>query len=188
MSEEFPKGLELSHFLGGPGKQNTLYHKINQFATESIHQVVTWQTKPNHGPRVWLNTSSTAPFQGTQLCCIGLISFHNCYVHRVLREKVVAAMAYITASVPCVSFVEANPSSVNYVTIYDGPTCSSEVGMQGGQQMLMLNRQCFDNGLMTPVHELLHTLGFVHEHERTLVLIIFDAYLNHKIDIYRNMT
>ena len=27
-------------------------------------------------------------------------------------------------------------------------------------------RNCFDQGLMTPVHELLHTLGFVHEHTR----------------------
>ena len=25
---------------------------------------------------------------------------------------------------------------------------------------------CFQSGLMTPVHELLHTLGFVHEHTR----------------------
>ena len=25
---------------------------------------------------------------------------------------------------------------------------------------------CFDSGLTTPVHELLHTLGFVHEHTR----------------------
>ena len=27
-------------------------------------------------------------------------------------------------------------------------------------------RKCFANDLITPVHELLHTLGFVHEHTR----------------------
>ena len=97
-------------------------------------------------------------------------------------------MAYITASVPCVSFQPVSSSSPNYVTITPGVDCKSDQGMMGGQQMLMLNSRCFHNGLMTPVHELLHTLGFVHEHERTLVLTIFDAYLNHKIDIYRNMT
>ena len=97
-------------------------------------------------------------------------------------------MTYITASVPCVSFVHASPSSPNYVMITPGVGCESEKGMMGGQQMLMLNSRCFDNGLMTPVHELLHTLGFVHEHERTLVLTIFDAYLNHTTDLYHNMT
>ena len=97
-------------------------------------------------------------------------------------------MTYITASVPCVSFQPVSSSSPNYVTITPGVGCESEKGMMGGEQMLILNSRCFDNGLMTPVHELLHTLGFVHEHERTLVLTIFDAYLNHKIDIYRNMT
>ena len=27
-------------------------------------------------------------------------------------------------------------------------------------------RKCFDSGLITPVHELMHCLGFVHEHTR----------------------
>ena len=35
---------------------------------------------------------------------------------------------------------------------------------------MYLNSACFDSGLIVPVHELLHTLGFVHEHNRTLVL------------------
>ena len=42
--------------------------------------------------------------------------------------------------------------------------------MRGGEQLLYMNAACFDNGLIVPVHELMHTLGFVHEHNRTLVL------------------
>jgi len=83
-----------------------------------------------------------------------------------LQRKVLVAMTYITTSVPCVSFVPASPSSVNYVTIYPGRDCSSMVGMRGGNQAIYLNSQCFADGLIRTVHELLHTLGFVHEHER----------------------
>ena len=79
-------------------------------------------------------------------------------------------MDYITKLNPCVTFVPANSSSRNFVTIDSGPTCSSEVGMRGGEQLLYMNAGCFDNGLIVPVHELMHTLGFVHEHNRTLVL------------------
>ena len=80
------------------------------------------------------------------------------------------AMDYITKLTPCVTFVPANSSSRNFVTIDSGPTCSSEVGMRGGEQLLYMNAGCFDRGLIVPVHELMHTLGFVHEHNRTLVL------------------
>ena len=80
------------------------------------------------------------------------------------------AMDYITKLNPCVTFVPANSSSRNFVTIDSGPTCSSEVGMRGGEQLLYMNAACFDNKLIVPVHELMHTLGFVHEHNRTLVL------------------
>ena len=47
-----------------------------------------------------------------------------------------------------------------------GPTCSSEIGMMGGQQILHMNDECFRNGKRSSVHELMHTLGFVHEHTR----------------------
>ena len=86
---------------------------------------------------------------------------------RILTRK---AMDYITKLSPCVTFVPANSSSPNYVTIYPGTECKSELGMRGGQQVMYLNSGCFRNGLIVPVHELLHTLGFVHEHNRTLVL------------------
>ena len=76
------------------------------------------------------------------------------------------AMAHITTKVPCVKFEPKTSSSVNFVTIVNGPDCSSNLGMAGGEQHLNMNSGCFDDGLVTPVHELLHTLGFVHEHTR----------------------
>ena len=79
-------------------------------------------------------------------------------------------MDYLTSLFTCVTFVPAETESPNYVTIYPGTECKSELGMRGGNQAMYLNSACFDRGLIVPVHELMHTLGFVHEHNRTLVL------------------
>ena len=71
------------------------------------------------------------------------------------------AMDYITERTPCVTFVQGNSDSINYVTIINhGSKCASDLGMKGGRQMLWLNSECFRNKLIIPVHELLHTLGF----------------------------
>ena len=93
-------------------------------------------------------------------------------------------MDYITNLFPCITFVPAEVESPNYVTIYPGTciyhiphitchpgtTCASELGMRGGNQAMYLNSACFERGLIVPVHELMHTLGFVHEHNRAQVL------------------
>lgn len=42
--------------------------------------------------------------------------------------------------------------------------CLSYVGMIGGEQELVLGQSCFTFGVL--VHELMHTLGFYHEHCR----------------------
>ena len=77
------------------------------------------------------------------------------------QTSVREAMDHITSRTPCVTFVPANHDSINYVTIISsGSKCASELGMKGGRQMLWLNSRCFRNGLIVPVHELLHTLGF----------------------------
>ena len=76
------------------------------------------------------------------------------------QTSVREAMDYITSRTPCVTFVPATSNSINYVTIISsGSKCASELGMKGGRQMLWLNSGCFRNGLIIPVHELLHTLG-----------------------------
>jgi len=76
------------------------------------------------------------------------------------------AMAYITSVSPCITFVPANSSSVNYVLITPGASCASELGMRGGEQLLFLNSGCFRDGMMITAQQLLHTLGFTKEHNR----------------------
>ena len=94
-------------------------------------------------------------------------------------------MAYISGKFPgCIRFEEATSSTVDYVLFRDELKCSSELGKTGGEQVIALNRyktsrrivctvnilmcyrNCLNNGLMTATHEMLHTLGFVHEHMR----------------------
>ena len=82
------------------------------------------------------------------------------------KTKMREAMSYITSRTPCVTFTPANSDTINYVIIMTGPTCSSEIGMRGKRQLLFMNEGCFRNGLIGPVHELLHTAGFIHEHTR----------------------
>ena len=80
------------------------------------------------------------------------------------------AMNYITHLTPCITFLPATNSSFSFVTITSGPNCSSEVGMRGGEQLLFMNSDCFWRGLIVPVQLLMRTLGFMYEHNRTLVL------------------
>ena len=77
-------------------------------------------------------------------------------------------MDYVTRKVPCVTFSPATTSTVHYVMIQGGPKCESQLGMVGGEQQMLLNSKCFakEHGLLKLVHELLHTLGFVHEQNR----------------------
>ena len=42
--------------------------------------------------------------------------------------------------------------------------------MMGGEQLLYMNARCFYDGLIVPVRQLMRTLGFAYEHNRTLVL------------------
>ncbi len=44
--------------------------------------------------------------------------------------------------------------------------CESHVGRAGKKQTLGLANGCFKNGIGTVLHELMHVLGFFHEHSR----------------------
>ena len=79
------------------------------------------------------------------------------------------AMDYVEMKVPCIKFRLKTESTYNFVSIHPGPGCESDLGMVGGEQRMLLNSECFNekkHGLLKLVHELLHTLGFVHEQNR----------------------
>ena len=79
------------------------------------------------------------------------------------------AMDYVEQKMSCITFRPKTESTYNFVSIHPGPGCESELGMVGGEQRILLNSECFNEkkyGLLKLVHELLHTLGFVHEQNR----------------------
>ncbi|XP_035230201.1 zinc metalloproteinase nas-13-like [Stegodyphus dumicola] len=63
----------------------------------------------------------------------------------------------------CIRFI---PRSLEEDYIYITPNggCASYVGRMGGEQTLSLGIGCYSKGII--MHELMHTLGFVHEQSR----------------------
>ena len=82
-------------------------------------------------------------------------------------------MTYIS-NISCVRFEPKQPITRNYIFITEGKGCSSEVGMRNtGRQLLNLNPKICVYGKV--VHELLHSLGFLHMHtanERDEFLVV----------------
>ncbi|XP_054711311.1 uncharacterized protein LOC129220903 [Uloborus diversus] len=64
----------------------------------------------------------------------------------------------------CIQFVERT-SEENYIRLFPGRGCFSNVGMIGGVQSLSLGQGCMFKG--TIIHELGHAIGFFHEHNRS---------------------
>jgi hypothetical protein len=71
------------------------------------------------------------------------------------------AMTYIE-NISCIRFKVKDSNTLNYVLIKRGKACSSKVGMRGGEQPLMIDSISCTRGSV--IHELLHTLGFLHMH------------------------
>ncbi|XP_053316430.1 astacin-like metalloendopeptidase [Spea bombifrons] len=65
----------------------------------------------------------------------------------------------------CVKFVSRS-SEADYLSIESLPGCWSLVSKIGGKQVVSLNKNgCMSTGVIQ--HELMHTLGFIHEHSRS---------------------
>ncbi len=87
---------------------------------------------------------------------------------RIQRWRILAAMRDIERK-SCISFLPSTRSSKTSIYIYPdkGPrVCSSFIGMQGTKnQLVELGSKCLKcKG--TIQHELMHVLGFFHEHNR----------------------
>ncbi|XP_076332023.1 meprin A subunit beta-like isoform X2 [Tachypleus tridentatus] len=82
------------------------------------------------------------------------------------RQKLKKAMFQIEKNA-CVQFKQRD-SETDYVMIKRDKGCYSDVGRTGGCQVLSLDDRCFyhprSSGII--VHEILHALGFWHEHNR----------------------
>ncbi|CAG2204314.1 Tolloid-like protein 2,Zinc metalloproteinase nas-14,Zinc metalloproteinase nas-4,Astacin-like metalloendopeptidase [Mytilus edulis] len=75
--------------------------------------------------------------------------------------SVITDMMKITSN--CVTFIPRTTEK-DFVYIQNAGECNSAIGRTGGAQILNLGDKCLKNG--TIMHELMHTLGFWHEHTR----------------------
>ncbi|XP_025085563.1 uncharacterized protein LOC112558985 isoform X1 [Pomacea canaliculata] len=90
------------------------------------------------------------------------------------QEYVYSAMDEISAA-SCVRFIQRT-TQIDYITITKKDSCSSSVGRRGGQQQVTLGEGCYAKGII--LHELMHALGFWHEHSRpdrdSFIVIVWD--------------
>jgi hypothetical protein len=76
------------------------------------------------------------------------------------------AMA-VYREVTCIHFVPWNGYEQDYVSIESGNTgCWASVGRIGGKQVVNLQRPACMAKVGTVLHELMHTVGFLHEQNR----------------------
>ncbi|KFD49764.1 hypothetical protein M514_09359 [Trichuris suis] len=66
----------------------------------------------------------------------------------------------------CIRFVPRDPRRhYDYVYVEPDDGCYSMIGRMGGSQPLSLTDDCMEFGII--LHELMHAVGFIHEHSRT---------------------
>ncbi|XP_024154726.1 zinc metalloproteinase nas-4 isoform X1 [Oryzias melastigma] len=77
-------------------------------------------------------------------------------------RDILAAMAMVSDHT-CLSFHRRNDSQHDYIFFKIGHGCASYVGFRGGAQNVFVAPECSVGNI---AHEILHTLGFQHEHTR----------------------
>ncbi|KAF7633496.1 hypothetical protein Mgra_00007079 [Meloidogyne graminicola] len=81
------------------------------------------------------------------------------------RERAVLARAFQEYHIrTCIRFVAKTEFDQDFLYIGKIDGCYSDVGRAGGRQELSLDEGCLH--LDTVLHELMHSVGFYHEHER----------------------
>lgn len=81
------------------------------------------------------------------------------------RDRAVLAAAIQTYNEKtCIRYVPKNISDVDFVYIFPGGGCASQVGRAGGMQYVSLGLGCSYVGITQ--HELMHVTGFWHEQSR----------------------
>lgn len=79
-------------------------------------------------------------------------------------KQTIQEAADVIAKHTCIRFVERLDQE-DYIEFYeDSNVCQSYIGKKGGKQLLSLGSGCKSRGHVT--HELVHALGFFHEHTR----------------------
>ncbi|XP_028296462.1 high choriolytic enzyme 1-like isoform X2 [Gouania willdenowi] len=78
------------------------------------------------------------------------------------READVLAAMNMISSMSCIRF-KKRTNELNYVTFTSGEGCASFVGCRGGSQPVFFSPTCSVGNIC---HELIHALGFHHEHTR----------------------
>ncbi|XP_013875964.1 astacin-like metalloprotease toxin 5 isoform X2 [Austrofundulus limnaeus] len=77
-------------------------------------------------------------------------------------SDILAAMEMLSKHT-CITFHKRG-TEVDYVFFQNGNGCASYIGFIGGKQSVFMPPQCSSGNI---AHELLHTLGFQHEHTRS---------------------
>ncbi|OQV21072.1 putative Zinc metalloproteinase nas-4 [Hypsibius exemplaris] len=94
------------------------------------------------------------------------------YYSSAQRQIIYSAIDEIQSKT-CINFVERS-TEADYIRIGPGEGCSSYVGRRGGQQVVTLDPWRCLSEVGVVAHELLHVLGFYHEHTR----LDRDAYID----------
>ncbi|KAF7635918.1 Metalloendopeptidase [Meloidogyne graminicola] len=102
----------------------------------------------------------------------------NAYTPKQRAVLALAITAYNTKT--CIRFVPKTSSDVDYIEIAKIDGCFADFSKVGGRQQVSLVDECIE--YPTIIHEFMHVIGFIHEHQREdrdgFVRILWDNVIN----------